>query len=116
MGKVLRFQRGDGDPFAWRDDPTTMITRCIDETNSETMGCGYLAVTETAVQSTIDFDEIIVVLVGQFRSRCGDETHECGPGDILWIPANTTFTLESDSTASLFYAKYPAKTAVPPTA
>jgi ethanolamine utilization protein EutQ (cupin superfamily) len=115
MGKILRFQKSGGEPFAWRDDPTTMITPCIDETKSKTMACGYLAVTETAVQSTIDFDEIIVVLAGQFRSRCGDETHECGPGDILWIPANTTFTLESDSTASLFYAKYPAKTAVPPT-
>ncbi len=116
MGKVLRFQKGDGDPFPWRDDPTTMITRCIDETNSETMACGYLSVTKTAVQSTIDFDEIIVVLDGHFRSRCADETHECAAGDILWIPADTTFTLESDSGASLFFAKYPAKTAVPPTA
>ncbi|MDA0702622.1 MAG: AraC family ligand binding domain-containing protein [Proteobacteria bacterium] len=115
MGKVLRYRQGEGKAFAWRDDPTTMITRTVDETVSETMGCGYLKMTETKVQSTIDFDEIIVVLAGHYRTRSGDDTYECGPGDTIWIPANTTFTMETDSEAQLFYAKYPAKTATPPT-
>ena len=48
MGKVLRFQTGDGEAAPWRGDPTSMITRCIDETNSETMGCGYLTMSKTA--------------------------------------------------------------------
>ncbi len=116
MGKVLRFQTGDGEAAPWRGDPTSMITRCIDETNSETMGCGYLTMSKTAQRSTIDFDEIMILLDGHFRSRCGEETHECAPGDMLWIPADTTFTLECDSAATLIYIKYPAKTAVPPTA
>ena len=114
MGQVRRFSPGDGQPFAWRDDPTTMITRTVDETTSDTMGCGYLRMTRTQVRSTIDFDEVMVVLSGQFRSTSGGVTHDCGPGDMLWIPADTSFTMETDSEALLFYAKYPAKTATPP--
>lgn len=114
MAGMQRFRAGEGASFAWRDDPTTMIQPCVTDAISKTMACGYLDLTETAVKSTIDFDEIIVVLEGQFRSRSDGTTHDCRPGDVLWIPAGTAFTLETDSAARLFWAKYPAKTAVPP--
>lgn len=113
---MKRFRAGDTAPKAWRDDSTTMIQACVTDATSTTMACGYLTLTKTSVKSTIDFDEIIVVLGGQFRSKSGGETHECKPGDILWIPAHTSFTLETDSGAQLFWAKYPAKTVVPPKA
>ncbi|MGE0094679.1 MAG: AraC family ligand binding domain-containing protein [Alphaproteobacteria bacterium] len=114
MSGMKRFRAGDSAAKPWRDDPTTMIQACVTDATSTTMACGYLDLTKTAVKSTIDFDEIIVVLTGQFRSRSDGQTHDCRPGDILWIPANTAFTLETDSEARLFWAKYPAKTAVPP--
>ena len=114
MPGIQQFRAGEGKAFAWRDDPTTMIQPCVTDATSKSMACGYLNLTKTVVKSTIDFDEIIVVLDGQFRSRSDGKTHECRPGDILWIPANTAFTLETDSEARLFWAKYPAKTNVPP--
>ncbi len=105
----------DAKPFPWRDDKTTMITPCVTDQISSTLACGYLELSKTAVRSTIDFDEVIVVLSGQFRSRSGDVTFDCAPGDILWIPAGNSFSLETDSKAMLFWAKYPAKTRTPPT-
>lgn len=114
MAGMRRFRAGDSAAKPWRDDPTTMIQACVTDATSTTMACGYLDLTKTVVKSTIDFDEVIVVLGGQFRSRSGGQTHDCKPGDVLWIPAHTSFTLETDSAARLFWAKYPAKTAVPP--
>jgi ethanolamine utilization protein EutQ (cupin superfamily) len=104
----------DAKPFPWRGDETTMITPCVTDQISSTLGCGYLKLTRTAVRSTIDFDEVIVVLGGHFRSQSADGTFDCAPGDTLWIPAGSSFTLETDSEAILFWAKYPAKTRTPP--
>ena len=114
MGKVRHFQSDGGEPFVWRDDPTTILTRCLDETSSDSLGCGYLRLEPTKTESTIDFDELVIVLSGDFRSSCNGQTFDCKPGDMVWIPANNTFTLESENGALLVYVKYPAATVPTP--
>jgi len=114
MNDAKHFSAEGGEPFVWRDDPTTMLTRCLDETSSKSIGCGYLRLEPTKTESEIDFDELIIVLSGDFRSTCRGLTFNCKPGDMLWIPANNTFTLESETGALLVYVKYPAATVPPP--
>jgi ethanolamine utilization protein EutQ len=99
---------------SWRDDPSTLIAPCVTAEISNTLACGYLQLRNTSVKSTIDFDEIIVLINGEFRSRSNDIVYDCKIGDILWIPAGSSFTLESESDALLFWAKYPAITKTPP--
>ena len=100
--------------FPWRDDPSTLIAPCVTAEISNTIACGYLQLRNTSVKSTIDFDEIILPLSGQFRSQSNGRIHDCKIGDILWIPAGSSFTLETDSDALLFWVKYPAITKTPP--
>lgn len=52
------------------------------------------------------------MLEGQFRSTCEGEVFNCRPGDVLWIPANTSFTLETDTKARIFYVRYPMDPAI----
>lgn len=107
MGDVRMFKSGEGEWEYWKGVAGTRIARLIGTRLSKTIGAGILEIEKNTIPSTIDYDEIIVVLEGQFRSKSGGKTHEMGPGDILWIPANTTFTLETDSRAKLFYVRYP---------
>jgi mannose-6-phosphate isomerase-like protein (cupin superfamily) len=32
-------------------------------------------------------DEVYVVLAGRSRFTAGDETRDCGPGDVIFVPA-----------------------------
>lgn len=36
-----------------------------------------------------NWDEAFYVLSGIIHFRCGDETHECGPGTLVHVPRNT---------------------------
>ncbi len=113
MGEVRCFKAGEGNWEYWKGVAGTRIARLIGTTLSKTMGAGILEIEKNKIPSTIDYDEIVVILSGQFRSQSGDKTFECGPGDVLWIPANTTFTLETDSKATIFYARAPMDPAQP---
>lgn len=97
---------------AWKGVAGTRIARLVGTKLSKTIGAGILEIEKNAIPSTIDYDEIIVVLEGQFRSKSQGEVFNCSPGDVLWIPANTSFTLETDSKARIFYARYPMDPAV----
>lgn len=107
MGEVRCFKKGEGKWEYWKGVEGTRIARLIGSHLSSTMGAGILEIEKTKIPSTIDYDEIVVILSGQFRSQSGGKTFDCGPGDVLWIPANTDFTLETDSKATIFYARVP---------
>ena len=107
MAGVRCFKVGEGPSEVWKGETGSKVYRLVGSNLSQAMGAGILELERTAIPSTIDFDEVCVVLAGQFRSRAGEETFEMGPGDVLWVPAGSTFTLETDSTARIFYARVP---------
>lgn len=53
------------------------------------LSCGLyvLAPGEPDLQSPHTEDEVYVVLAGRARFTAGEETVECGPGDVLFVPA-----------------------------
>lgn len=112
MSKVRLLKAGQTGWEAWKGVAGTRIARLVGTKLSKTIGAGILEIEKNAIPSTIDYDEIIVVLEGQFRSKSQGEVFNCSPGDVLWIPANTSFTLETDSKARIFYARYPMDPAV----
>lgn len=74
---------------------------------SKTMGGGFVAFEACSIPWTLLYDEVICVIEGRFRLRSGDETFECDPGDVIWIPENTPVTYEADERSVIFYALYP---------
>ena len=84
------------------------ISRLIGSDVSPSIGAG-VAVFEGGVSIawTVLYDEVMVVLEGDFRLRAGDQSYDCVAGDILWIAENTPIVYESDGKATVFYALYP---------
>ena len=72
-----------------------------------TMGAGNAVFEDCSIPWKLLYDEVICVLEGHFRLRAGDETYECEPGDVLWIPENTEIAYESDGRSVIFYTLYP---------
>ena len=107
MSKMRLLRAGQTGWDAWKGVSGTRIARLVGTKLSKTIGAGILEIEKNTIPSTIDYDEIIVVLEGQFRSTLKGEVFNCSPGDVLWIPANTSFTLETDSKARIFYVRYP---------
>lgn len=104
----LKFLRsGEGEWTPWRGLKGTRIRRLVGTKASRTIGAGILTMEKQTITSKNDFDEIIVVLEGHYRSRSEGKTYEAKPGDVFWAPAGTAFSLETDSTATVFYARYP---------
>ena len=112
MSKMRLLRAGQTGWDAWKGVAGARIARLVGTKLPKTIGAGILAIPKNPTPPTIDYDEIIVVLEGQFRSTCKGEVFNCSPGDVLWIPANTSFTLETDSKARIFYARYPMDPAI----
>jgi mannose-6-phosphate isomerase-like protein (cupin superfamily) len=50
-------------------------------------GLYVLAAGATDEQQPHTEDEVYVVLAGRSRLTAGDETRDCGPGDVIFVPA-----------------------------
>jgi mannose-6-phosphate isomerase-like protein (cupin superfamily) len=51
------------------------------------VGLYVLAAAATDEQQPHTEDEVYVVLAGHGRFTAGDETRDCGPGDVIYVPA-----------------------------
>ncbi|PCJ61519.1 MAG: hypothetical protein COA65_00735 [Rhodospirillaceae bacterium] len=107
MSGMKFFCKGEGTWQAWRGLKGTRIRRLVGTRESETIGAGVLTMEKQTIVSSNDFDEVIVVLDGQYRSRSEGVEYEANPGDVFWVPAGTEFELETETTATIFYARYP---------
>ena len=85
------------------------IARLVGAELSHTMGAGIAVFDGCSIEWTVLYDEVIVVLEGNFRLRLGktyDETIEAKPGDVIWLPEHTPLRYEGEG-AKVFYALYP---------
>jgi len=83
------------------------ISRLVGPESSQTMGAGIAKFDGCSIEWTVLYDELIVCIEGLFRLRADHKEHEAGPGDVIWIPENTTVRYEGND-ATVFYALYPA--------
>ena len=97
MPKTLLFKRGEM-PFESFGGPpgTASIARLVGPEVSRTMGIGLAAFDGCAVEWTVLYDEMIVVLEGVFRLGVAGQDIEAHPGDVIWIPEKTPVTYKGD--------------------
>lgn len=101
--KGMNFEAFGGPPGA------ASIARLVGPELSRSMGAGVAIFDGCSIEWTVLYDEVIVVLEGNFRLRLGEdfaETLEAGPGDVIWLPENTPLRYEGDG-AKVFYALHP---------
>ena len=99
----MRFEAYGGPPGK------ASIARLVGPELSSSMGGGVATFDLCSIEWTVLYDELIVVLEGNFRLRLGGESNrtiEAGPGDVIWLPENTPLRYEGDG-AKVFYALSP---------
>lgn len=82
------------------------LARVVDGGLSKTIGAGILHLNGCDISWTLRYDEVCVVLAGNFQLVVGDDTLSAGQGDIIWIPKNTKVSYRGEA-AEVFYALYP---------
>ncbi len=108
MSEVKQFRAAERAFVPYGGPPgDAKIARVIGPETSATMGAGVAVFEGISVPWTVRYDEVIIVLEGDFRLRAGEAVYDCGPGDMLWIPENTALAYEADGRATVFYALYP---------
>ena len=107
MAGVVHFRKSERVFEAYGDDPArATISRLVGPELSKTMGAGIARFDNCSIEWTVLYDELIVTLEGHFSLRVGEEVFETGPGDVLWVPANTALAYEGEG-ATVFYALHP---------
>lgn len=70
-------------------------------------GAGLLNIDKgDSTKWTVLYDEVLIVVAGQFRLRLSDQVIESTAGDVIWIPNGTTVAYEGEG-AKLVYVLYP---------
>ncbi|MBT6116652.1 MAG: cupin domain-containing protein [Rhodospirillaceae bacterium] len=83
------------------------LTRDAGPDVSATMTCGVCAFENARLPWTMRYDEYLYCLDGHMRIREGDEVHEMGPDDAIWLPDGVEVVYEADAKATLAFAIYP---------
>ncbi|MEG0321535.1 MAG: cupin domain-containing protein [Oscillospiraceae bacterium] len=72
------------------------------------MGCGIMELRETVFPWTLTYDEYDLVLEGILEIGVGGRVLTGHPGDILYIPKNTSIEFRTKTYARYAYFVYPA--------
>jgi ethanolamine utilization protein EutQ len=105
MAEVKLFREQD-QKFTMEDGAAVLAL--VNAGNSPAMGAGIGIFEDCRIEWTVTYDEVLFIHKGSFRLRVGNDVYHAGPGDTLWIPANTPLVYEADAPVTFFYAVYPA--------
>jgi ethanolamine utilization protein EutQ len=105
MAEVKLFREQD-QKFTMEDGAAVLAL--VNAGNSPAMGAGIGIFEDCKIEWTVTYDEVLFIHKGNFRLRVGKDVFHAGPGDTLWIPANTPLVYEADAPVTFFYAVYPA--------
>ncbi len=108
MSKVQLFRKAD-QPFDLPNDTKASVLALVNVSNSETLGAG-IGIFDAGcnVPWTVTYDEVLFIHEGNFKLRVGNDVYNAGPGDTLWIPADTALVYDAPERVTFFYAVYPA--------
>ncbi|MEX2200185.1 MAG: hypothetical protein WD711_02225 [Dongiaceae bacterium] len=95
MSEVRHFKATDMKFVTYGGPPgEARISRLVGPEISRSMGAGIATFDECSIEWTVLYDEVIVVLEGQFRLRVGANVFDASPGDLIWIPEMTPLRYE----------------------
>ena len=86
---------------------TTSIAREVDASLSRSMGAGIEYLEDTVIEWTVTYDEVLFIHEGRITIESGGERHDCGPGDIVWLPEGTALKYIARERVGYFYALFP---------
>ncbi|WP_053157947.1 MULTISPECIES: cupin domain-containing protein [Pseudomonas] len=108
MSKTLHFAKSTVQLQSYGGEPIdrAAICRLIGTGESQTMGAGIAYFDGAEIEWAVLYDELIVVLEGEFHLTVPDQKIIARPGDVIWIPEKTPL-IYAGNKAKVFYALYP---------
>lgn len=70
------------------------ISRLVGPEDSQTMGAYFARFDGRSVPWTVQYDELIVCIEGEFRLRVAATLHTLKVGDVIWVPNGTDLAYE----------------------
>ena len=86
---------------------TTRIAREIGASTSRHMGAGLEVLENVVIDWTVTYDEVLFIHSGRLTVEFNGESHDCLPGDIVWLPEGTHLRYIAQEEAAYFYALFP---------
>ena len=72
------------------------------------LGCGLMVMERTTFPWTLTYDEMDYVIEGRLDSLVAGRTVSAGPGEVLYIPKDTSIQFSVQDKARFLYFVYPA--------
>jgi len=86
---------------------TTAIAREVNRDISRSIGAGIEYLEDAVIDWTVTYDEVLFIHEGQLRVEFDGQAHDCGPGDIVWLPLGTRLRYVASARVGYFYALFP---------
>lgn len=72
------------------------------------LGAGFMTFENSKLPWTLTYDEMDYIIEGEFTVETGGKLYTMKPGDVFYIPKNTSVVFGSPSFCKVFYVVYPA--------
>lgn len=84
------------------------IKEILNTKESPNMATGFMTIENTAFSWDLKYEELDYVIDGSLEITVNGKTYRGGPGDVFYIPRNTTVTFSAPDKAKFFFVTYPA--------
>jgi len=75
--------------------------------DDKNLGAGVMSIDHSALEWTLTYDEMDIVLEGTLQIETNGDIVEAGPGEMIIIPKNSHIHFQSPSTCKYLYVVYP---------
>ncbi|MDO4541530.1 MAG: hypothetical protein Q4C00_01700 [Bacillota bacterium] len=91
-----------------KDRPGVFIKELTNPQESPNMTSGFMALDHADLTWTLTYDEMDYVIDGTLEFIVNGKKYTGLPGDVFYIPTNTTVTFTTPDTTKFFFVTYPA--------
>lgn len=105
MAEVKLFRKSDQDLIPTASGAA--VQGLVNTAFSTRLGAGIGVFENCQMEWTVTYDEVLFILIGQFRLETKEGTFHAGPGDTLWIPEGTWVVYRAEAPVTFFYAVAP---------
>lgn len=109
--KLTKLTDAKLEPFPYPGPPADMKVESVDVVTAEDgspVAAGYMSLTKGSFPWTLHYDEVQIVLEGELHLG-GDAGGKIGrPGDIFYVPKESSITFGTPSWAKFIYVTFPA--------
>lgn len=91
-----------------KDRPGVYIKELTNPQESPNMTSGFMALDHSDLTWTLTYDEMDYVIDGTLEFIVNGKKYTGLPGDVFYIPTNTTVTFTTPDTTKFFFVTYPA--------